>query len=74
VEQYTREFERLMMTCDLRESEDQMVVRYLGGLNESIRNVVELKHYTALNEVCSLAHKVEFQKKSKLKKEPPKPP
>jgi len=42
VEEYTREFERLLMTCDLRESEDQTIMRYLGGLNESIRNVVEL--------------------------------
>jgi len=36
VEEYTREFERLLMTCDLRESEDQTIVRYLGGLSESI--------------------------------------
>jgi len=30
------------MTCDIRESEDQMVVGCLGGLNKSIKNVVEL--------------------------------
>jgi len=41
VEKYTREFERLMTTCDIWESEDQMVVRYLIGLNESIKNLVE---------------------------------
>ena len=29
VEEYTCEFERLVMTCDIRESENQMVVRYL---------------------------------------------
>jgi hypothetical protein len=60
VEEYTREFERLVMTCDLRENEDQTLVRYLGGLNESIRNVVELQHFSTLDEVSSLAHKVEL--------------
>jgi len=73
VEEYTREFERLVMICDLRESENQIVVRYLGMLNESIRNIVELQHYTALDEVYSPTHKVELQKKAKFKKEAPKP-
>ena len=59
VEEYTRELERLLMTCDLRESEDQTIVRYLGGLNESIRNVVELQAFSTLDEVTILAHKVE---------------
>ena len=36
VEEYTRDFERLLMTYDLRESEGQTMVRYLRGLNESI--------------------------------------
>ena len=62
------------MTCDLRENEDQTLVRYLGGLNESIRNVVELQHFSSLDEVSSLAHKVELQKKAKFKRDLPKPP
>ena len=74
VEEYTREFERLVMTCDIRESDEQMVVRYLGGLNESIKNVVELQHYTTLDEVCSLAHKVELQRKARFKRESSKTP
>lgn len=74
VEEYTREFEKLVMTCDIREDETQTMVRYLGGLNESIRNVVELQHCTTLDEMCSLAHKVELQKKAKFKKEPLKTP
>jgi len=60
VEQYTREFEKIVMTCDIREDETQTMVRYLGGLNESIRNVAELQHYTTLDEICSLTHKVEI--------------
>jgi len=62
------------MTCDLRESEDQTIVRYLGGLNESIRNVVELQTFSTLDEVTNLAHKVETQRKARLKREIPRPP
>jgi len=50
------------------------VVRYLGVLNESNRNIVELQCYTTFDEVCSLAYKVELQKKAKFKREPPTPP
>ena len=60
VEEYTRDFERLLMICDLRESEDQPVVRYFGGLNESVRNVVDLQTYSTLDEVSILTHKVEL--------------
>ena len=74
VEDYTREFERLVMTCDLRENKDQIMVCYLGGLNEFIRNVVELQPFSTVDEVSSLVYKVELQKKAKLKREPPKPP
>ena len=62
------------MTCDLRENEDQTLVRYLGGLNESIRNVVELQSYPTLDKVSALAHKVELQKKAKFKRDTPEPP
>ena len=54
------------MVFDLWESEHQAIIHYLGGLNESIRNVVELQHYTTLGEVCALAHKVELQRKTRL--------
>ena len=49
-------------------------MRYLGGLNESIRNVVKLQTYSALDEVSILAHKVELQRRAKIKQEAPKPP
>ena len=32
VEEYTREFEKLVIKCDLQEPEEQTIVRYLGGL------------------------------------------
>jgi len=62
------------MTCDLKESEGQTVVRYLGRLNEAIRHVVELQPYSSLDKVSSLAHKVELQEKAKYKKDLPKSP
>ena len=61
------------MICDLRESGDQIIVRYLGGLNESVRNMVESQTCSNLYEVSILADKVKLQWKVKLKKEAPKP-
>jgi len=48
-------------------------VRYLGGLDEQIAHVVELHPYTNLDELSSLTHKVELQKRVKGKNEAPKP-
>jgi len=33
VEEYTREFEKLVIKCDLQELEEQTIVRYLGDLD-----------------------------------------
>jgi len=52
VEEYTREFEKLLIKCDLRESEEQTIVRYLGGLDPRYAYVVELQQYTTFDEVC----------------------
>ena len=63
VEEYTREFEKLVIKCDLHEPEEQTIVRYLGGLDPRYANVVDLQAYSTFDEVCVLAHKVEQQKK-----------
>jgi len=63
VEEYTREFERIMIKCDLQEAEEQTIVRYFGGLDPKYAHVVELQPYTTFDEVCILAHKVETQLK-----------
>jgi len=67
MEEYTREFERLLIKCDLKEDEDQTLVRYLGGLDERIAHVVELPPYHTLDELSSLNRKVEIQKRSRGK-------
>ena len=65
VEEYTREFEKLLIKCDIQEPEEQTIVRYLAGLDPRYSNVVELQAYTSFDDVCVLAHKVEQQKKAK---------
>jgi len=65
VEEYTREFEKLLIKCDLQEVEEQTIVRYLGGLDPKYAHVVELQSYSTFDEVCVLAHKVETQVKSR---------
>ena len=42
VKEYTREFEKLLIKCDIQESEDQTIVRYLSGLDTRYAHVVEL--------------------------------
>jgi len=75
VEEYTREFEKLLIKCDLQEAEDQTIMRYLGGLDPRCAHIVELQQYSTFDEVCVLAHKVEQQRKAKsLKRDFPKPP
>jgi len=64
-----------MIKCDLQESEDQTIVRYLGGLDPRYSNVVELQQYTSFDQVCILAHKIEQQRKTRTyKRDLPKPP
>ena len=59
IEEYTREFVKLPIKCDIQGPEEQTIVRYLGGLNPKYSNVVDLQQYTVFDEVCVLAHKVE---------------
>ena len=65
VEEYTCEFEKLLIKCAIQEPEEKTIVRYLGGLGPRYANVVELQAYTTFDEVCMLAHKVEQQKKAR---------
>jgi len=61
VEEYTREFEKFLIKCDLQEPEEQTIVRYLGGLDPKYAQVVELQSFSTFDEVCVLAHKVKTQ-------------
>ena len=52
VEEYTREFEKLLIKCDLQETEEQTIVRYMGGLDPKYAHVVELQPFTTFHKVC----------------------
>ncbi|KAH9667915.1 Endonuclease [Citrus sinensis] len=64
VEDYTAEFDNLMMKCDLVEAEEHTIARYLGGLKPEIGNVVQLQPYWTYSDVCRLALKVKKQQKN----------
>jgi len=42
VEEYTYEFENLVIKCNLQEPKEQTIVRHLGGLDPRYANVVDL--------------------------------
>nr|GEW34526.1 hypothetical protein [Tanacetum cinerariifolium] len=49
--EYSREFEYLLMKCDLPEDDPQTLVRYLGGLDTRVANIVELYLYSSLDDL-----------------------
>ena len=59
MEEYTREFEELLLKCDLQEGDTQTFVRYLNGLDDQITHVIELHSYSSLDDLNSLTYKVE---------------
>ena len=64
VEEYTMEFDDLMLKSELEEPDEHSIARYLGGLNFKIASVVNLQTYYSLNDVMKLALKVERQIKT----------
>lgn len=63
VEEYTREFEYLMLKCDITsEASEQTIARYLRGLREEIADAVKLQPYTSFDDVRKLATTIEKQR------------
>jgi len=54
-----------MIKCDIPEPKEQTTVRYMGGLEPKYANVVELQQFTAFDEVCIPAYKIEQQRKTR---------
>ncbi|CAL2257293.1 unnamed protein product [Prunus armeniaca] len=61
VEEYTADFDKLRMLCDIIEPEEQTIARYLGGLRSEIHNIVQLQPYWSYGDVEKLSLKVEKQ-------------
>ncbi|XP_021969096.1 uncharacterized protein LOC110864356 isoform X1 [Helianthus annuus] len=73
IEEFSQEFEHLLMKCGLNPDDPQTLVRYLGGLEPRIANVVELHPYSTLAELTLMSHKVEAQQRTHGKLEVSKP-
>jgi len=63
MEEYVKEFELLLIRCELIEPQEQTITRFLGGLRKDIANVIELQPYIFLEEVIKLVTRVERQQK-----------
>nr|GEW10680.1 hypothetical protein CTI12_AA145160 [Tanacetum cinerariifolium] len=68
-EDYSREFEYLLMKCDIPKDDPQTLVRYLGGLEPRVAHVIKLRTYQTLAKLTLLAHKVDSQQQTKGKQE-----
>jgi len=55
IEEYTIEFDKLIMLCDLEERVEHKIARFLAGLNPSIAEKVDLQPYWSFEEVCKVA-------------------
>ncbi|XP_074278627.1 uncharacterized protein LOC141602223 [Silene latifolia] len=65
VAEYIKEFERMMIVCDLEEKEELRVARFIRGLIPSLASKVDVHIYNGFDDVCRLALKFEKQDKTK---------
>ncbi|WVZ80346.1 hypothetical protein U9M48_027830 [Paspalum notatum var. saurae] len=71
VSAYTEEFLRLQVRCNLAETEDQQVARYINGLNEVIRDKLVMQQIWSIDQAQALALKAEKHVKTrKISKSP----
>ncbi|KAB2595470.1 hypothetical protein D8674_030920 [Pyrus ussuriensis x Pyrus communis] len=69
VDDYTEEFDLLMVQCGVDELEEETIARYLGGLHREIHDVVTLRPYWSYDDVYQLAKKNEQSFESTKAKE-----
>ena len=62
MEEYKREFEYLMLICDIKESKEQTIAWFLEGLKKEFTNVIRLRPYCSFNDVRKLAITIEQQR------------
>ncbi|XP_025685360.1 uncharacterized protein [Arachis hypogaea] len=65
VEDYHKEMEMLMITTNIEEDTEVTKARFVGGLNRAISDVVELHHYVEMEDLVSMAMKVERQQQKR---------
>ncbi|XP_074293000.1 uncharacterized protein LOC141619880 [Silene latifolia] len=65
VTDYIKEFEILIMVCDLEEREEMQIARFIKGFSPSLVQRVEIQNFLDFNDMCKLALKFEKQDKGK---------
>ncbi|XP_025798705.1 uncharacterized protein LOC112878707 [Panicum hallii] len=65
VSDYTEEFLRLQVRCNLAETEDHQVARYIYGLNDVIRDQLVMQQIWSIDQAQALALKAERHVKTK---------
>ncbi|XP_057250700.1 uncharacterized protein LOC130591405 [Beta vulgaris subsp. vulgaris] len=68
VHEYTMEFEKLGLMCDIEEKEMHKTARYIKGLHRSIAKRVEVSTYHSFTDVTKLAQKFEEHDKEEKPK------
>ncbi|PKI36924.1 hypothetical protein CRG98_042681, partial [Punica granatum] len=63
MEDYHKEMEIALIRANIEEDEEATMAKFLCGLNREIANVMELQHYMEIEEMVSMAMKVERQLK-----------
>ena len=66
IDEYTREFEKLLIKCDIEEPKEQIIIHYLGGLDPKYSNIVELQQFTTFDEVCALLISLNYNERNSL--------
>ena len=63
IEDYVKEFDMLMIYCDLQEPQEQTITRFISCLHREIIDAMELQSSVTLEDVIKLAVKIEWQQK-----------
>jgi hypothetical protein len=65
VNKYFNEMELVIIRSNIKEDREDIMARFMNGLNHDISNIMELYHYVKLEEMVHMAMKVEKQLKRK---------
>ncbi|XP_020961117.1 LOW QUALITY PROTEIN: uncharacterized protein LOC107646376 [Arachis ipaensis] len=69
VEDYHKKMDMLMITADIEENTKVTMARFVGDLNRAIADVMELHHYVEMEDLVSMAMKVERQQQRRAPRE-----
>src|SRR3989442_1952504 len=70
VEEYHKEMEMIMARANIEEDDDRKMARFMGGLNLSISNELELYEYHTMEELVQKAMKIERRMKTRAMSKP----